>query len=113
MLSWVEVDAGAILSNLKEFRRRVGPEVEIGAVVKSNAYGHGMLEVSRVVLEAGLTWLCVNNVEEALRLRQAGYAGRVLILGYVPLDALAPVVEHNLRLVVYNRETLERLDRLA
>ena len=113
MLSWVEVDAGAILSNLKEFRRRVGPEVEIGAVVKSNAYGHGMLEVSRVVLEAGLTWLCVNNVEEALRLRQAGYSGRALILGYVPLDALAPVVEHNLRLVVYNRETLERLDRLA
>jgi alanine racemase len=113
MLSWVEVDAGAISSNLKEFRRRVGPEVEIGAVVKSNAYGHGMIEVSRVVLEAGVTWLCVNNVEEALRLRKAGFSGRVLILGYVPLDALGAVVEHHLRPVVYNRETLERLDSLA
>jgi len=113
MLNWVEVDADAIRSNLREFRRRVGPEVELGAVVKANGYGHGMLEVSEIVLDAGATWLCVNSVEEAVQLREAGFTGRVLVLGYIPLDALDAVVEHRLRPVVYNRETLDRLDRLA
>ena len=113
MLNWVEIDADAIRWNLKEFRRRVGPEVELGAVVKSNAYGHGMLEVAPVVLEGGATWLCVNNVDEALRLRTAGFTGRILVLGYIPVDALDAVVEHRLRPIVYNRETIDRLDGLA
>ena len=113
MLNWVEVDADALRSNLREFRRRVGPEVELGAVVKSNAYGHGMFEVSRIALDAGATWLCVNGVDEAVRLRAAGFTARILVLGYVELDALAAVVDHGLRPVVYNPETLDRLERLA
>ena len=69
MLNWVEVDAAAIRDNVAEFRRRVGPSVLLGAVVKSNAYGHGMLEVAPLTLQAGAQWLCVNSLDEAVRLR--------------------------------------------
>ena len=113
MLNWVEIDAEAIRSNLRQFAERVGPSVALGAVVKSNAYGHGMLEVASLAEEGGADWLCINSIEEAIRLREGGHGGRILVMGYVPLDGLAPVVEHDLHPVVSNRETLVRLNELA
>ena len=113
MLNWVEIDAEAIRSNLRQFAGRLGPGVALGAVVKSNAYGHGMLEVASLAEESGADWLCVNSIEEAVRLREDGRRGRILDMGYVPLAGLAPVVEHGLRPVVSNRETLVRLNELA
>ncbi len=113
LLNWVETDAQAIRNNIGEFRRRLGPGVLLGAVVKSNAYGHGMLEVARVARAAGADWLCVNNVDEAVALREAGHRCEILVMGYTPLEALPAVVEHHLRPVVYNTETLDRLDALA
>jgi len=113
VLNWVEIDAAALRNNVAEFKRRLGPEPKLGAVVKSNAYGHGMLEVARVAAEAGADWLCVNNVQEGVALRAAGLTPPILVMGYVPLDALDDVVAHDLQLVVYNLETLDRLDAAA
>lgn len=112
-LNWVEVDLSAVEHNVAEFRRRLGDAVRLGAVVKSNAYGHGMREVAAAARRAGAEWLCVNNVEEGVALRGAGHGGPVLVMGYVPLDALEGIVEHDLQPVVYNVETVERLERLA
>ena len=53
LLNWVEIDARAIHWNVAQFRRRLGPDVLLGAVVKSDAYGHGMLEVAALACEAG------------------------------------------------------------
>lgn len=113
MLNWVEVDAGALRNNLSEFRRRLGPGVALGAVVKSNAYGHGELEVASVAREADADWLCVNSLDEAVRLREADHDGLILILGYVARSRLEEVVVRDLRTVVYNLETLDGLEKLA
>ena len=113
MLSWVEVEAKAIRNNVVEFRRRLAPGAQLGAVVKSNAYGHGMIEVATIALDAGADWLCVNNVREGASLRSAGLAAPILVMGYVPLDELADVVAAGLQPVVYNVETLDRLNALA
>ena len=93
MLNWVELDGDAIRHNPAEFRRRIGPDVGLGAVVKSNAYGHGMLEVARLV-QGGADWLCVNNAEEGVRLREAGHDLPVLVMGYVPREAVDMIGEH-------------------
>src|SRR5262249_30343520 len=58
-------------------------------------------------------WLCVNNVDEGAALRDAGHDLPVLVMGYVPLDSLETVVALDLRPVVYNLETLDRLQDLA
>jgi alanine racemase len=113
LLNWVEIDARAIHWNVTQFRRRLGPDVLLGAVVKSNAYGHGMLEVAALACEAGADWLCVNNVDEGVRLRKAGHRTEILVMGYVPGNQLEAVVKHHLRPVVYNPETIDQLDRLA
>jgi len=113
LLNWVEIDAAALRHNLGGFRRSLGPQVALGAVVKANAYGHGMLETARIAVDAGAEWLCVNNLDEALALRAADHDEKILIMGYVPLDGLEDVVRHGLRPVVYNLETIERLDVLG
>lgn len=111
-LNWVEVDAGALRWNIRQFRARLG-SAALGAVVKSNAYGHGILEVAALARDEGVLWLCVNGVEEAELLRRSGHGGRILVMGHVPLDRLETVVELDLRPVVYDRETVRRLDELA
>ena len=113
MINWVEVDAGALRRNVSEFRRRLGPEPKLGAVVKSNAYGPGMLEAAKIFREAGADWLCVNNVDEGVALREAGASGPVLIMGYVPLDALGDVVAQDLEPVIYNQESVAALEQQA
>ncbi len=113
MLNWVEIDAEALRWNIAQFRHRLEAGSLFGAVIKSNAYGHGIQEIARLVEEAGVGWLCVNSVDEAVELRTAGRGAKILILGYAPLDRLGDVVEYDLRPVVYNLETLDRLDRLT
>jgi alanine racemase len=113
VLNWVEVDARALRGNVAEFRRRLGQGPLLGAVVKSNAYGHGMLEAADVARAAGADWLCVNNLDEAARLRDAGHDAPVLVMGYVRLADLEEVAARDLRPVVYNLATVEELDRCA
>jgi alanine racemase len=113
VLNWVEIDAGALRNNISEFKRRLGRGPRLGAVVKSNAYGHGMIEVARIAAAASADWLCVNNVDEGVALRDAGLDLPILVMGYVPLDGLSAVVERALQPVVYNDETVDRLNALA
>src|SRR5678815_3591678 len=113
MLNWVEISAPALRSNVAEFRRRLAENVKLGAVVKSNAYGHGMLEVAAIASAAGADWLCVNQVDEGVALREAGHEAPILVMGYVELGRLADVVAHGLRPVIYNPATVERLEALA
>ncbi|MBN1888970.1 MAG: alanine racemase [Thermoflexales bacterium] len=113
LLNWVEIKRQALASNVARFKAHIGPEVRLAAVVKANAYGHGLLPVAQIVLEAGADWLAVNSIEEASQLRQAGIQSPVLILGHVPLACLEDVVELDLRPTVYNRQSVERLGQIA
>ena len=113
MLNWVEIETAALENNVAEFRRRLTPGTRLGAVVKSNAYGHGMIEVARIAAANAADWLCVNNVHEGVLLRDAGLTLPILVMGYVPLDDLSEVVARELQPVVYNVETLDRLDAIA
>lgn len=109
----VEIAKRALVDNIGQFRRLIGPRRKFLAVVKANAYGHGLLEVAGIAVAAGVDWLGVNSVEEGTALRRAGIVAPVLVLGYAPLDSLEAAVAGDLRLTVYNRETVERLAELA
>ena len=109
----VEISRSALVHNIREFRRRIGPRKKFLAVVKANAYGHGLLEVAGLAVGAGVDWFGVNSVDEGVALRRAGIGVPVLVLGYAPLGALEEAVDADLRLTVYNRETVGRLAVLA
>ena len=111
-LTWVEVSKSALRHNVETFRSLASNSL-LGAVVKANAYGHGLVPVAQTVLEAGADWLCVNALYEAQALRQASIDCPIYVLGYVsPTDAEA-VVEADLRLVVYDPSLVEALSAAA
>ncbi len=111
--SWIEVDAGALEHNLGVFRTRIGPRRRLAAVVKANAYGHGMVEVSSIAVKAGADWLAVHCLEEGLALRQVGHTCPILLLGPVHHKALEEAVEADLRLTVYDPAMLRHLSKAA
>ena len=81
--TWAEIDLKAIEHNYRQVRKVVGKGIHIMAVVKANAYGHGTVEVSRVLERAGVDYLGVATTDEAVRLRDHGITVPVLILGSV------------------------------
>jgi len=84
IVTWAEIDLDAIRFNVRAFQKHVGPKVEIIAVVKANAYGHGAVPVARAALEAGAARLAVHRVIEGIELRRAGITAPVLVMGYTP-----------------------------
>jgi alanine racemase len=102
--AWVEIDREAIRYNLKRFRKLLGPDVKILAVVKADGYGHGAVESARVALSTGATVLGVASVDEGIELRHAGIAAPILILAEPPIEAIPLVLQHQLVPAVYNME---------
>jgi alanine racemase len=81
------------------------------AVVKSNAYGHGLEETAKIC-SGQADWFGVDNIDEALTLREQGIKQPILILGYIPFDRVGEAVENDISFVAYNNELLDYLARL-
>ncbi len=90
-LTWAEVDLDAIAENTRAMKRWVGDGVEIIAVVKANAYGHGAVPVARTALAAGASRLAVHRLHEGIALRRAGIEAPILVMAPL-LPAEAPEV---------------------
>jgi alanine racemase len=109
--SWnrAEVDCGALRHNFRQLRKLVGPTVDILAVVKAEAYGHGLVPAARAFAEAGATSFGVAEVEEGVRLRQAGISGQIVVMLGVDRQGAAEAVAHDLTPVVYTLDAVEVL----
>jgi alanine racemase len=81
------------------------------AVVKSNAYGHGLLETAKICGNEA-DWFGVDNIDEAIALREAGVKQPILVLGYIPFDRVGDAAENNISFVAYNTEMLDYLSGL-
>lgn len=103
--TWAEIDLTAIKHNLASIKKVIGPSTMLMAVVKANAYGHGMVEVARMALDAGAEFLGVASLEEALVLRKSGINASVLVLGYIPPQYAPMVIQNNISASVYDLET--------
>ncbi|MGA2271091.1 MAG: alanine racemase [Bryobacteraceae bacterium] len=112
--SYVIVSREQIALNYRNIRSVVGSGVEVAAVVKANAYGHGAVEVSRVLAAEGAKWLAVSSVEEGVALRSEGiHQPRILVMGgFLPYegDALA---EHHLTPAVHSLDQMRLLEQHA
>ena len=106
-LTWIEISKSSLENNIQQLRKIIGKKTILCPCVKANAYGHGLIETSKIFLNAGADWLSVNSVYEAQALREAGIKTPLYILGYVPLDSIKLAIELDCRLVVYNHNTLK------
>lgn len=111
--TWATVDLNAIASNVRAIRAVLPRTTAFMAVVKADAYGHGMVPVARAAVRAGATWLGVATPEEAVALRAAGVDARVLILGPTPQMWVKRVVEEGCALTVADLPAIGTFTRVA
>jgi len=107
--AWAEVDLDAIAHNVGVLRRAAAPAA-VWAVVKADAYGHGLLPVARTAIRAGCEGLCVALTSEGVALRDAGVDAPILVLSEQPPEDAAAIVSHRLTPTV---STADGIDALA
>jgi alanine racemase len=112
-LNLVEIDLAALRHNYLALRRQAGEHVEVLAMVKADAYGHGLVPVARTLAGAGARTFGVAEIEEGIALREAGLTGEIIVLLGVPAEKMPLVLAHRLSPVVFEMSVLEELSLLA
>jgi len=110
---WIEVDLDAICRNVSSIKRLLNSKCQVMAVVKSQAYGHGMVPVAKAAVAAGATWLGVSRVREGVQLRGSGLDTRILLLGPIADAEMPEVVSHKLTPTVVSKDAARLLSESA
>jgi alanine racemase len=110
--TWVEINLNAIANNVRLLAQMVAP-AKIMAVLKADAYGHGMVKVARTALNNGIAWIGVATLGEAITLRQAGIEIPILVMSYMPAWQAHEAILHNVRATIFNRELAQAFSRAA
>lgn len=117
MLTWVEIDKSAIQHNIKQFRKLVGKNILLMPVIKSNAYGHGFLEIAKILnQEKEVDRICVVNLDEAVELIKNKFTRKqIQILSFFDWDEekIKTAVKNNVIFPVYSLADAKRLNQLA
>ena len=108
-----EIDLDAVAYNIKNIRKKVKKETMIMGVVKADAYGHGAVEVSKVLLYNGADWLGVAMIDEAVQLRKNNIMVPILILGYTPEAEIEDVVRYDIIQTVFSYEMAKMVSDAA
>ena len=111
--TWVQISRAAVRRNIATFRKIIGSKTKLMAVVKSNAYGHGLLEFSKLADKFGADWFGSDALSEALKLRKNGIKKPILVLGYTRDSRLSEAAKNNVSLTIYNFESLRYLMKHA
>ena len=107
----VIVHLNAIKQNIKAVKDHY-PNTDIFAVVKANAYGHGMIEVAKAAHEEGVAGFCVALLDEAIQLRQQGFQEPILILGISRLEDVPILCDYRISTTVSSLDWLEKAQTL-
>ena len=107
--TWIDLSRGAIKHNLEQFRSIIFKETKLCAVVKSNAYGHSLVDFSKEMEENGADWLAVDSVIEGIRLREEEIKLPILILGYTLPEKLQEAVDADLSISISHFEGLQKI----
>lgn len=111
--TWAEIDLSAIGKNFNTVRRQVGEKVKVMAVVKANAYGHGVDLVAPHLAAMGADFFGVSCLQEAMELRALGLSQPILILGYTPSCHYTQVLEAQISQAIFSMEDALALSSAA
>ncbi|MCR5272683.1 MAG: alanine racemase [Lachnospiraceae bacterium] len=94
--TWAEVDLDALENNYRRIRKHIGENVKFLGVVKADAYGHGAIQVSKLLEKLGADYLAVSSIDEALELRLNEVKLPILILGHTPKEQVDRLIEFDI-----------------
>lgn len=102
--TWAEVDLDDISANIRSIKSILPEKVNIIAVVKANAYGHGAVQVAKCALNSGANYLAVAFLDEALALREKGIEAPILVLGASRPRDVKIAAQHKITLTAFQYE---------
>lgn len=108
-----EVNLDALANNIREIKSHVGTGVKVMASVKADAYGHGVYQTSKTLIENGADYLAVAFADEAVQLRNYGILAPVLILGYTNPCDMETVVKYNAMPSIYDINSAKLVSETA
>ena len=111
--SWAEVDLTQIKLNYQIYKEGNFANQQVMAVVKANAYGHGDVEISKVLSDLGVKNFAVSNVDEACKLRDSGIKGDILILGYTPIEQIQRLYDNDITQAIISEEYAEMIAKTS
>lgn len=111
--TWAEINLDALSANFHLVKERVGPDVNVMAVVKANAYGHGAVECARRLESEGADWFGVALPEEGIELRKAEISKPILCLAGFWNGQASACLQQHLVPVVYGLDMIDAMDRAA
>ena len=109
---WAEIDRSALRHNVAFVREKFGPDIDLLAVVKANAYGHGMIEVAQTIADQANIF-GVANLEEATALRGGGAAIQSLFSGQPCRESEATIAERGFIPSISTLEEARDFDRIG
>ncbi len=109
--TWVTIDRKAIASNIRILKKQLLPKTKFLAVVKADAYGHGMLEVAKTAAAAGADYLGVFDIEEGIALRKAKIKTPILVLRSIFPEQVEIAIKNDLEIAVSTFELLVSLKK--
>lgn len=113
--SRIYLSRSAFSHNIALFRKLIGSKTKFTAIIKSNAYGHGLLATASIALDAGADYLGVNSLEEAVSIRRVFAKATILIMGSIPnlQERKAELADENFWVMVSRVEEIEILAKLS
>jgi alanine racemase len=111
--TWAQISMSSLVHNYRVIRKHLSEDVQLMAVVKANAYGHGAVECARALESAGADWFGVALVEEGIALREAGIRRPIFCLGGFWRGQAGAIIEYNLTPAVYRADAIEELNAQA
>ncbi|MEH7546042.1 MULTISPECIES: alanine racemase [Bacillaceae] len=109
--TWAEIDLDCIAENVSSVKKHLPGQVEIIAVVKANAYGHGDVQVAKTALSAGASFLAVALMDEAVALRHKGISAPILVLGATRPENVQVAAKYQISLTVFQKEWLQEAQK--
>ena len=111
--AWAQINLDCLTANLKKVVALVKPGTKIMAVIKADAYGHGDIRAAKRFLNHGANWLAVDNIAEALRIRNSGILAPILIFGPTPVSMAKDLFQHDISQSVHSWQYAQELSQAA
>lgn len=110
--TWLEISKSALQHNIQMYKKAIGDK-SLGIVVKSNAYGHGIIEIARICQESPeVEWLFTATLSEALVLRKQGITKKILVIYFIDEDPKL-ALHHDVALMISDHDTVRELNQLG
>lgn len=111
--TWAEINLDNLIFNLNNIKNLLEEDIKICGVIKADAYGHGAVEVAKLLEKEKVDYLAVARTAEGIELRQNGITLPILNLGYTPDEAFEDSIKNKITMTVYSLETAQKINEIA